>query len=462
MGRKITLIIFLLFSHGVLAAKQSQIYINLSEDWQPYAGQFKHVLLESFKRLKTWQTNNTIEEGGERSIDELTALPHKGIDGIVIANLRNSESDGGWFSSDAENTEVSISLIDIKTGNLILEFVKKLERTEAPALFANLESQLPLSLRVKLNEVGSIIKKGSELVYFNLGNSAQVKEGKIYRTFKPGEKLVNAQGETFGWIEETTGIVKVSHSQSTYSTAQILLGRLSISEDDYIELAEDQVVDNYNGNIISVHENQVAINLGETVGVTEGAFYAVFKKIKDIKDDESFREKLGDIRIHSVHEDFAVGNISLSNHFSLTKALIKEGDPVEEVKPNNLDLFSLGQMGTNALSSTSSDNIPMLGYQTESQQVNGMIYRYRGGYGNDAFVSAGIMSSINHSANFFYGLDGVYLDGAGANFFLSVDIPTPLKTVKINMETGYMAGVGDAYEGFNLNINLKYPLDQLF
>lgn len=310
--------------------------------------------------------------------------------------------------------------------------------------------------------MGSIIKKESELVYFNLGNSSGIKEGSIYRVFKPSEKLINQDGDTFGWIEQTTGIVKVTHSQSTYSTAQILLGRLSIAGNDFIELASKQNPNHYQGNIISVHENQVAIGLGDDVGVSEGSSYAVFKDIKTIKDTESFREKLGEIRIHSVHEDFAIGEISLSSHYQLSKSLMKEGDPVEEVKPTDLNLVSFGQMGTNALSSTSSDNILMAGYQTESQEVSGMLYRYRAGYGDEFLVSIGIMNSINHSPNFFFGLEGVYLDGVGANFFLSVDVPTPIDSVKINMETGYMAGFGDSYEGFNLNISVKYPLEGIF
>lgn len=449
---------------ALAAPKQSQIYLDLSEDWQPHAGQFKQILLESFKRLSSWQTQAAILEAQGKTIEEIRqANSNAKIDGILVAKLSNTTQKGeGWFADDEEKTAVQISLYDKATGNLILEVQQNLPRTQPSALFANLESELPLTLKIKLAEVGSIIKKSSELVYFNLGNTAGIQAGQIFRTFKPGDKLINKQGEVFGWIEKTTGIVRITHSQSTYSTAEILLGRLSISENDFIELASEQDEKQYAGKIISVHENKVAINLGDTVGVADGANYAVFKDIKTIKDQESFREKLGDIRIQSVYEDYAVGELSLSNHYNLSKALIKEGDPVEEIKPVSMDLISFGQMGTNALSSSSSDNILMAGYQTQSEQVSGMLFRYRGGYGSDVMLSAGVMTSINHSPNFFYGLDAVYLDGVGANFFLSVDVPTPIDGVNINMETGYMAGVGDSYEGFNLNISVKYPFDQLF
>lgn len=445
-------------------AKDSQIYLDIDEQWQPHSSQFKQVLLESFKRLKSWKTSSTIKLSQGKSAEELiNENASSKLDGIILATLKDTTKEGdGWFSSKEEKTSISIRLYDRATGNLLIDIHKDLARSQPDALFANLESELPLTLKIKLAEVGSVIKKNGELVYFNLGSSSGIRVGNIYRTFKPGDKLVNQDGDTFGWIEETTGIVKVTHSQSTYSTAQILLGRLSINENNFIEMASEQQESSYIGNIISVHEDQVAIGLGENVGVAEGASYAVFKDIKTIKDTESFREKLGEVRIHSVHEDFSVGELSLSNHYELTKALIKQGDPVEEIKSANLNLVSLGQIGTNSLSSTSSDNIIMAGYQSESDQVSGMVFRYRAGYGNDFMLSAGVMNSINHSPNFFYGLDAVYLDGIGANFFLSVDVPTPVDTVKVNMETGYMAGVGDDYEGFNLNISIKYPFEALF
>ncbi len=78
-------------------------------------------------------------------------------------------------------------------------------------------------------------------------------------------------------------------------------------------------------------------------------------------------------------------------------------------------------------------------------------------------ASAGIMSSIGHSKNFFYGIDVLYLDGAGANLFLSVDIPTPFSDkVGLNLETGYIVGTDDKYEGLEVTLGLKFPLGDLF
>lgn len=462
MVRSLAVILFLLFTAPVLAAQKSQIYIQLDEALQPHAGQFKQLLSESFSRLKHWQSAGKISHRQEQTLDALITENQGKVDGITLAKIVSVEGESSWFSSAPSVPHLSIKLYSVKTGNLILNIERDLKSSSPQAMFSSLESELPLMLKVKLAEVGNVVKTTKELIYFNLGSSAGIKEGQIFRIFKPGEKLTNKQGETFGWIEDTTGIVQVNHTQSTYSTAQILLGRLSIAADHYIELASNQDKTSYNGKIISIHENKVAINLGENSGVTDGASYAIFKDIKAIKGDEAFREKLAEVNIKSVHKDYSVGEISLSNNYSLSKAFIKAGDSVEEVKPSNLNLVSFGQMGTNALNSGDSKNNPMLGYQDENMQVNGMIYRYRLGYGTDAFASAGVMTSINHSPNFFYGLDGVYLDGMGANFFLSVDVPTPMRKIKINMETGYMAGVGDIYEGFNLNISVKYPFDEMF
>ncbi len=462
MVRPFIVILFFLLTSPVLAQQNSQIYIQLDEELQPHAGKFKQILSESFKRLKHWKNAGNIATRQEQTLETLLADNQDKVDGITLAKIYSVEGESSWFSSATSVPHLSIKLYSVKNGNLILNIERNLKNSSPQAMFSNLESELPLMLKVKLAEVGNVVKTTNELVYFNLGSSAGIKEGQIFRTFKPGEKLTNKQGETFGWIEDTTGVVQVNHTQSTYSTAQILLGRLSISADHYIELASNQDKTSYNGKIISIHENKVAINLGENSGVTDGASYAIFKDIKTIKGEESFREKLAEVNIKSVHEDYSVGEISLSNNYNLSKAFINAGDSVEEIKPSKLNYVSFGQMGTNTLNSGDSKNNPMLGYQDENMRVNGMIYRYRIGYGTDAFASAGIMTSINHSPNFFYGLDGVYLNGMGANFFLSVDVPTPMRKIKINMETGYMAGVGDIYEGFNLNINVKYPFDEIF
>ncbi len=462
MVRPFMVILFFLLTSPVLAQQNSQIYIQLDEELQPHTGQFKQILSQSFKRLKHWQSTGNIATRKEQTLEALLAENQDKADAITLAKIYSVEGESSWFSSAASVPHLSIKLYSVKTGNLILNIERDLKDSSPQAMLSNLETELPLMLKVKLAEVGNVVKTTSELIYFNLGSSAGIKEGQIFRTFKPGEKLTNKQGETFGSIEETTGIVQVSHTQSTYSTAQILLGRLSISPDHYIELAEDQNIASYKGMIISILENKVAINLGQNSGVTDGSSYAIFKDIKAIKGDETFREKLAEVNIKRVHEDFSIGEISLSNNYNLSKAFINAGDSVEEIKPSKLNYVSFGQMGTNTLSSGDSENNPILGYQDENLKVNGMIYRYRLGYGTETFASAGVMTSINHSPNFFYGLDGVYLDGMGANFFLSVDVPTPMRKIKVNMETGYMAGVGDNYEGFNLNISVKYPFDEIF
>ncbi len=53
MVRLCSLILLFFISLPAFSAKNAQVYLNMDEQWQPYTGQFKQVLSESFKRLQT-------------------------------------------------------------------------------------------------------------------------------------------------------------------------------------------------------------------------------------------------------------------------------------------------------------------------------------------------------------------------------------------------------------------------
>jgi hypothetical protein len=356
---------------------------------------------------------------------------------------------------------MSVSIWDTNSGEKVFNWTQAYDQLSPESLVAKLEYQLPLLLKTSLKEVGHVIQAEKGLVYFDLGAAANVKAGEIFRVFRSGKELINADGEPFGSLEEQTGIIRVLDVQSTYATAKVLLGRLSIEADDYVERTEDQDPASYRGKIISSLDNKVAISLGKNVGVTEGSYYAVFKDVKDIQDGESFREEVGQIRIVEVDDNFSKGHLSLSNHYDLAKAMMNDGDYVEEIEPTRKDQLSFGIMNTSILSDASS-SIYTFGYQQDSASQIDLVYRAKVGFGDAFLLSGGVMNSVNHSQNIFYGLDLMYLDGLGANLFLSVDIPTPFaKAMDLNMETGYIMGTDAKYEGVNFNVSIKYPLDML-
>ncbi|MDX1398317.1 MAG: hypothetical protein R3204_07310, partial [Oceanospirillum sp.] len=374
---------------------------------------------------------------------------------------KKQEGSDGWLSSSSSSTQLNISIWDTSSGEKVFNWSENYQQASPVSIVSKLEYQLPLQLKTSLKEVGHVIQAEKGLVYFDLGAAANVKPGEIFRVFRAGKELINADGEPFGALEDQTGIIKVLDVQSTYATAEVLLGRLSIEADDYVERTEDQDPTLYRGKIISSLDDKVAISLGKKVGVTEGSYYAVFKDVKSIQDGESFREEVGQIRIEEVEENFSKGRLSLSNHYDLAKAMMNEGDYVEEIEPTRKDQFSVGILNTSILGDDSS-SIYTFGYQQDSSTQVDLVYRAKVGFGDAFLLSGGVMNSVNHSQNIFYGLDVMYLDGLGANLFLSVDIPTPFaKAMDLNMETGYIMGTSDKYEGVNFNVSIKYPMDML-
>lgn len=454
-----------LMASTVQAADDILIYSHLSQAYKDIEPSFNLVLFSSIQALDKYESSSVgvVPIVQNQSLEtRLAKAKAKNIPYIAEASLEDTTtSEGGFFSSEAKNTTLSVSIINTQTGEKVFNWSQHYDQTNANALVSSLEYQLPIQLKTSLKEVGHVIQSEGAMVYFDLGSAAQVKEGEIFRVFRQGKALTNADGEEFGWIEEQTGIVKVTSVQSTYATAEVLLGRLSIDAKDFVERAKDQDALSYRGKIIASLDDKVAISLGKRIGVTEGAYYAVFKDVKHIQEGESFREEVGQIRIEEVYDDFSKGRLSLSNHYGLAKAMINEGDYVEEIEPTRKDQISLGILNTSILSSTSS-SIYALGYQHDSTENVDLVYRAKVGFGDEFLLSGGVMSSVNHSENIFYGLDVMYLDGLGANIFLSVDVPTPFaQAMVLNMETGYVMGTSSKYEGVNFNVSVKYPMDLL-
>ena len=351
---------------------------------------------------------------------------------------------------------ISYNFYNVKTGSSFYRYSKEYKYKSERALLAQLEYNLPHKMKQDLRLQGRVVQKESNLVYIDLGTSAGTKVGQVYRIFREGKEIENDSGESFGFLDEETGIATIKSTSSVYSIAEIQLGRSSIKKGDRVELS-DETADFYKGKVLSKLDNQVAINLGNNVGVSEGAYFAIFKDVKSIKNGESFQEMIGQIRITEVFDEFSKGEIAASNHYSLAKAMIQEGDSIEEVKAKGLIQLSFGQLSTGMLKEAS--QVYLIGVDVSSLSNRGLTYRGKLGYGDEAYASIGIAANLSNSESFRYGLDLVRLESSGANMFLQVDVPTPLsKYGTFSMETGYLVGVEEEYEGLNILLNLKFSL----
>ncbi len=406
----------------------------------------------------------------KKSLDDLNRFEViKGIKGTVSSSKPLQEKlDAArkagipWLAEVTFDTEKRKGKLNFEiyrsNGENVFRWKEKIDIDNLKAFLAQMEYQMPLKLRINFLELGHVIKNDNRLVYFDLGETAGVQPGDIYQIYEEGQEIEDDDGNSFGFLEKTTGIVKVTQVTSVYSIGEIIIGKLSIDSDQWVKRAKNQDLSTYQGTIEAVLENQVAINIGKNVGVEEGSYYAVFREIKPINEDESFRHPVGHIKINEVFDEFSKGELSISDTFELTKYTIKKGDRVEEVESPRKNMWSFNQIMTNVSSETGA-RVLNFGYQRDSMVNVNMVYRFKGGYGNgNPYLSGGVMHSMGHSAHVFMGMDVVYAGDAALNLFISVDVDTPLsRNFKINLESGFMvAHNDDNYNGLNTSIGLKY------
>lgn len=355
---------------------------------------------------------------------------------------------------------LTASVYSIATKELIIQRALEFRFKEMPSLLAQLEYELPLMLKREFRELGSVVKVTSDLVYFDLGRNADIEAGQIFRVFRRGDEIKSAGGDSFGFVDEQTGIIEVVEVSSIYAIAEIHLGRMSIKYNDWVELTDQTM--QVRGQVLSKLDNQVAINIGRQAGVVPGAYFAVYKDIKAIDENEAFRETIGRIRITDVSANKARGEIARSDHYRLAKALIGEGDYIDEVSYRHRNQFLLGQTSFGILGDTSSAY--NAGINLESGVRTDLSFRLRGAYGSTWFVSGGVNSALNHSESFRAGLDFVYgTDGFGTYLYTDANIPTPLsRYVLFAIEAGYLLGANETAEGLSVGISAKFGLDSLF
>lgn len=424
------------------------VYTTIGNEFAAFQTDFRTIMSQSVDELARFTVVTPKEADPSQPLpDRLAKALAAGVPGVADISLAFGEG----------LATLTVGVYDTASGQQEFQFSKEYEVEDIKALLAQLEFDTPIQLKARYKELGRVIKKERQMIYFDLGKMAKVKIGDLYQVYREGAEIKNSDGNSFGMLKKQSGVVRVVEVTSMYATAEIVLGRLSIEEEDYVERIQNPREGQFNGQILSVLDDKVAISLGKNVGVEEGAYYAVFRNVQPIKDQQSFREKLGQVRINDVYDDYATGTLALSDSYSLSKVMLKPGDPVEEIDSPRKNLVSVGQLNTNVLSGGGS--VSFVGYQLDSETDINMVYRFRVGSGDKGYASAGLKGSINHSPNFFYGVDVVYFGGTGANLFLSADIPTPVsKNFILNLETGYLLGGEAGSEGLNTSLNVKFPL----
>lgn len=445
----------LLFSSNIaLSAEQDiVVYTYLNGHHKDHSADFRTIARKSLHNLRKFK----VTKGPKGRIASNTKLKER-LKAASKAGIR-------WVADikfDTEKKKGELTFLIYRTnGENIFRWVEKYKIKSMKAFLAQMEYNMPLKLKTKFLELGHIIKTDKRLVYFDLGQTAGVKVGDTYRVYEEGDEIEDDEGNSYGYLEDTKGIIEVTEVTSVYSIAEVIIGSLSIDTGDWVKKTTEKNKSSFEGKILSVLENKLAINIGKNVGVEEGSYYAVFREIKDINGKESFRQPVGHIKINEVFDNFSKGELSISNTFELTKYTIKKGDKVEEVESPRKNMWSINQIMTN-VNSDEGARILYFTYQRDSLVNVNMVYRLKGGYGNATpFAAVGVMQSMGHSSHVFYGIDLMYMNDSAVNMFISVDVDTPLsRSLKINLESGFiLAHSEETYNGLNTSIGLKYAYD---
>jgi len=445
-----------LFLSGTLMAAGNVLLVtDLSDDNLAYRPDLRLIATNALNRLQDFEVANaktTVRPDTEAAIGAMVdAASRANLDTVAVVSL---------YTPKRRQATVTVSLYSVSTGELIIQRALEFKYKELTALLAQLEYELPLMLKREFRELGSVVKVNSDQIYFDLGKNAGVEPGQIFRVFRRGAEIKSSSGESYGYIDDQTGIIEVTEVSAIYSIGTIHLGRLSIRNNDWVELADQDI--QIRGQVMSKLDAQVAIDIGRKAGVVPGAYFAVYKDIKEIDADQSFREVIGRIRITEAENNSARGEIARSDHYNLAKALINEGDYIEEISYLHRNQLVLSQTNFGVLSDTVS--LWNAGINFESGLNSDMSFRLRGAYGDNWYVGAGVNSALSHSESFRYGMDLIYGDdGFGTYLYTDANIPTDLqKYVLFAIEAGYLLGDNKQASGLSVGLSMKVGLDSLF
>lgn len=435
------------------APEEVIVYATVEGNYSAYGGQLMGIIQKGIDDLERFNVNSVaIKPDSLKDINELLNDTRKrGLRWVADFSIVFDKKNRATAILDVYDARKSVRTVRIN---------KDYKVKNIKALLSQMEYEIPKALKNHFLELGRIIKKERRLVYFDLGETAEVKVGDVFRVYREGAEITDESGNSFGRLEKTAGVVRVTNVTSVYSSAAIVVGALSIEPGDSVKKMKDNEI-SYDASILSVLENQVAISIGKNYGVEEGAHYAVYKDIKPINDKESFKHPIGFIKINEVYDNFATGELEISSSFDLAKFTIKAGDKVQEAESPKKDTLALSQHITN-ISEDEGKKLLLLTFQKSSMSNVNIAYRMRGGYkASDIFFSTGAMHSLGHSPYFFAGVDFIALSGLPINLFFSADINTPFsKSVKLNLESGYTLGATDElYNGINTSVGVKFSFN---
>ncbi len=450
------LVIFLALLLPLTAqAAHSIVLYSHSEGGQAaYAGQLAEVTRKALDSLERFQVQDVRPLPAEARNNVTLLLDQASAEGIPwVADLR-------VIFDKKKRAHMTLDLYESDKALRNVRITKTYKAKNFKALLAKMEYELPRALKGHFLELGRVIKKERRMIYFDLGETAGTRPDELYVVYREEGEITDDEGNSYGRLERTTGIVRVTRVTGVYATAEILVGELSIRTGDHIKRMENQDRA-YEPRILSVLENRVAINIGKRYGVEEGSYYAVHKDIKAINDEAAFRQPIGFIRINEVFDDYATGELELSPAYDLARYILKEGDRISEVSSPKKDSLALQQILFN-VNGVSRKMLLATFIKHSASNVN-IAYRLRGGYNGGAYLATGVMHSLGHSPNFYAGVDFAALSGMPINLFISADLKTPFaRDLKLTMESGYTLGANDTgYNGINTSIGVRYGFDWL-
>ncbi|ATX75370.1 hypothetical protein [Reinekea forsetii] len=448
-------LVSLFLSGTLMAAGNVLLVTDLSDDNLASRPDLRLIASSAINRLQDYQVSNaktSVRPDSEAAIEAmLEAASRAKLENLAVVSL---------YTPKRNRATVTMSLYNVGTGDLTIQRALEFRYKELTALLAQLEYELPLMLKREFRELGSVVKVNSDQIYFDLGKNANVEVGQIFRVFRRGTEIKSGSGESFGFVDDQTGIIEIIEVSAIYSIAKIHLGRPSIRNDDWVELADQSI--QTRGQVLSKLDNKVALNIGRKSGVVPGAYFAVYKDIKVIDANESFREVVGRIRITEAQSNSARGEIARSDHYNLAKALVNENDYIEEISYLHRNQLVLAQTNYGVLGETVS--LWNAGINVESGLSTDLAFRLRGAYGANWYLGLGANSALNNSESFRYGMDLMYgADGFGSYIYTDANIPTVLaKHVIFAIEAGYLLNANATASGLSVGLSMKIGLDSLF
>ncbi|WP_146171189.1 hypothetical protein [Saccharospirillum sp. MSK14-1] len=454
MIRKLSVCALLWAASSLCLAQNLLLVTDLDDDNLASRPDLRLVASEAINQLRDYQVSTAKTSERPDSQAKITAM----VDAARRADLTTvavvTLYPHGWGSST-----LTTSFYGVSNGELQMQRSLDFNTRDVQSILAQLEYELPLMLKREFRELGSVVRVTADRLYFDLGESAGVEVGQLYRVFRRGEEIRDSRGESYGFVDNQTGIIEVTSVSGVYSVGEIKLGRLSIRNNDWVEMTAPDI--RVEGEVLSKLDNEVAINLGRLSGISAGSYFAIYKDIKPIDSEQSFREMVGQIRINEVNDNVARGEIARSDHYDLAKALIEEGDRVEEVAYRHRNQLEVGQNLFGILNNL--DQSYFVGLRFDSNSDIDLGYRLRASVVEPYYGSIGLVSALNHSESFRYGLDGLYgPDGLGTQLFVEADIPTPLsERARFSLEGGYLLGGIEAAEGLNISLSVKLGLVSL-